>query len=170
MYAATGETIDGRSRYKLVDRPSYIEYDSSADEGEGLWILTADGMEEPYAKAILGADAPARDSLVPPTGSASYWSTGCVVATPSSPVSLLNGVISSEEYEGGVEGGFSSLAKDVVTESGISEVQMIQLGATSNALDGTFLVDFDESGGFTAAWDISAEDLEVHIGIETRLG
>ena len=170
VYAATGETIDGRSRYKLVDRPSYIEYDSSADEGEGLWILTADGMEEPYAKAILGADAPARDSLVPPTGSASYWSTGCVVATPSSPVSLLNGVISSEEYEGGVEGGFSSLAKDVVTESGISEVQMIQLGATSDALDGTFLVDFDESGGFTAAWDISAEDLEVHIGIETRLG
>lgn len=165
VYAATGETVDGRLRYKLVDRPSYIEYDSSADNGEGLWTFTADGMEEPYAKAVLGLDAPARDSLVPPTGSASYWNTGCVVATPSSPVSLLNGVISSEEDEAGVEGSFSSLAKDILTESGISEVQMIELGATSDALDGTFMVDFDESGGFTAAWDISAEDLEVFIGI-----
>lgn len=168
VYTATGEMINGRSHYKLVDRPSYIEYDSSADDGGGLWVFTADGTEEPYAKAVLGLDAPPRDSLVPPTGSASYWSTGCVVETPSSPVSLLTGVISSEEEEAGVEGSFSSLAKDVVTEAGLSEVQMIQLGATSDALDGTFLVDFDESGGFTAAWDISAEDLEVTIEIETR--
>lgn len=165
VYAAMGETVDGRPRYKLVDRPSYIVYDSSADAGEGLWTLTADGVEEPYAKAVLGLDAPARDSLVPPTGSPSYWSTGCVLATPSSPVSLLNGIISSEEEETGVEGSFSSLAKDVFTESGVSEVQMIELGATSDALDGTFLVDFDDSGGFTAAWDISAEDFEVKLGI-----
>ncbi|CAN0529992.1 unnamed protein product, partial [Scytosiphon promiscuus] len=30
-YVATGELVDGRPRYKLVNRPSYIEFDSSAD-------------------------------------------------------------------------------------------------------------------------------------------
>lgn len=161
VYTATGEIIDGRSRYKLVDRPSYIEYDLSMDDGEGLWTFMVDGIDEPYAKAVLGSDAPSRDSFTPPTGSALYWNTGCVVSIPSSPVSLLNGDVSSEEEEAGVEASFSWLAKDIVTESGTSEIQMIKLGATSDALDGTFAVDFGSSGGFTAAWDISAEDMEV---------
>lgn len=40
-------------------------------------------------------------------------------------------------------------------------MQQIQLGATSDALDGTFMVDFANAGGFVAAWDISASDMEV---------
>lgn len=161
-YAATGELVDGRMRYKLIDRPSYIQYDSSADAGRGRWVVTAVGAEEPYVQAIIGPEAPARDSMVPPTGSVSYWSTpSCNVSLTSSPAVLLEGIVSSAEQEIGVEGSFSELAKDVSTESGVSEVQEIQLGATSGALDGTFMVDFADAGGFTAAWDISASDMEV---------
>lgn len=161
-YAATGALVDGRMSYKLIDRPSYIQYDSSADAGRGRWIVTADGAEEPYVQAIIGPDTPARDSLVPPTGSVSYWSTpSCNVSVPSSSAVLLEGTVSSTEQEAGVEGSFSELAKDVSTEPGVSEVQEIQLGATSDALDGTFMVDFAGAGGFTAAWDISASDMEV---------
>lgn len=161
-YAATGELVDGRMRYKLIDRPSYIQYDSSADAGRGRWVVTADGAEGPYSQATIGPDAPARDSLVPPTGSVSYWSTpSCSVSLMSSPVVLLEGIVSSAEQEIGVEGSFSEVARDVSTEPGVSEVQKIQLGATSDALDGTFMVDFADAGGFTAEWDISASDMEV---------
>ncbi|CAN0356856.1 unnamed protein product, partial [Ectocarpus sp. 12 AP-2014] len=61
----------------------------------------------------------------------------------------------------GVEGSFVELAHDVSTRPGVPEVQEIQLGASSGALDGTFMVDFADAGGFTAAWDISAGDMEV---------
>lgn len=169
-YAATGEMVDGRMRYKLIDRPSYIQYDSSADAGRGRWVVVADGAEEPYVQAVIGPDAPARDSLVPPTGSVSYWTTpSCNVSIPSSPVELLEGVVSSEELEIGVMSSFNELAKDVSTEPGVSEVQEIQLGATSDALDGTFLVDFADAGGFTAAWDISASDMEVRVSVDENL-
>lgn len=163
-YVAMGDMVNGRMRYKLVDRPSYIEYDSLADNGQGLWVLTAEGLDEPYATATLGVDAPARDSMIPPTGSASYWSNDCLVSVPSSPVALLDGAIYGAETEAGVEASFNTLSTDITTNTGISEVQAIQLGATSDALDGTFVVDFADAGSFTAAWDISAGDMEVRIG------
>lgn len=160
-FVATGGMHDGRMRYKLVDRPSYIEFDASADEGLGLWVVTSEGVNEPYAVAVLGAGFPARDSLVPPAGSASYWSNSCLVSLPTSGINLLGGSVTSRNEEVGAEGSFSSLAKDIITPEGMPEVQAIELGSSSDALDGTFHVDFGESGGFTAAWDISAEDMEV---------
>lgn len=163
-FVATGETMNGRMRYKLVDRPWYIEYDSSADDGLGLWVVSSEGTEEPYASAVLGADFPSRDSLVPPSGSTSYWSASCLVAVPSSSVNLLSGNVTRLVAEVGAGSSFSSLAKDIVTTKGLPEVQAIQLGASGDALDGTFQVDFGDSGGFTAAWDISAWDMEVRAG------
>ncbi|CAM9503934.1 unnamed protein product, partial [Hapterophycus canaliculatus] len=161
-YAATGELVDGRPRYKLIDRPSYIEFDSSAEAGRGRWVVTADGADVPYAQAVVGPDGPAGDSLVPPSGSASHWSTpSCNVSVLSSPAVLLAGSVSSAEAEVGIAASFSELAKDMSTQPGVPEVQVIQLGATSDALDGTFMVDFAGAGGFTVAWDISAGDMEV---------
>lgn len=160
-YLATGEMVDGRMRYKLVDRSSYIEFDSSADNGLGRWIITADHVEAPYAIAVLGVDAPARDSLSPPTGSKAFWSTGCAVSIPSSPVVLLDGIVSSVQAEVGMKGSFAHLTKDVRTQPGLVEVQAIHLGASDDSLGGTFAVDFAASGGFAAAWDISASDMEV---------
>lgn len=163
-FVATGKMMNGRMQYKLLDRPSYIEYASSADDGLGLWVISSEGIEEPYASAVLGADSPSRDSLVPPSGGASYWSTGCLVAVPSSSVTLLTGIVTSSVAEVGAGGSFSTLVKDIVTAKGLPEVQAIQLGASSDALDGTFQVDFGDSGGFTAAWDISDWDMEVREG------
>lgn len=161
-YVGTGEIVGGRMRYKLVDRPSYIEFDPSEDDGKGLWVVRADSAVEPYATAVLHlTDTAVRDSLLPPTGSASYWSGDCTVSFSTSPVELLGGGIVSTETTPGVKGGFETLAKDIFTGPGIPEVQSIQLGATSDALDGTFMIDFADAGGFTAAWDISAEDMEV---------
>lgn len=162
-FIATGEVIDGRLRFKLVDRPSYIEYDSSADDGLGLWVVSLEGMDEPYASAVIGADSPPRDSMLPPSGDVSYWSPKCLVETPSAGVRLLSGNVTSSVSEIGAEGSFSSLARDIITAEGLSEVQAIHLGASSDALDGTFQVDFGDSGGFTAAWDISAGDMEVSV-------
>ena len=161
-YVATGDMVDGRMRYKLIDRPSYIQYDASADSGSGLWVMTAGDASAPYVEAT--AAAPARDSRMPPIGGTTYWDVGgCAVSLPSTPPTtvLSDGTISSLDTETGVEGGFSDLAKDVSTLPGVPEVQQIQLGATSDALDGTFLVDFANAGGFVAAWDISASDMEV---------
>lgn len=160
-FVATGKMVGGRMQYKLLRRPSYIEYDSSADDGLGLWVVKSEGIEEPHATAVIGAGTPARDALLPPVGSASYWTTSCLVELPSSTVNTLVGNVTSAVEVSGVEGSFSSLAKDIVTKSGISEVQAIQLGASSDALDGTFKVDFADAGGFTAAWDITAGDMEV---------
>lgn len=160
-YVATGSMKNGRMRYKLVDQPSFIEYDATADNGQGLWTVATDGLTEPQATAVLGESNPARDSLVPPTGSASYWSTGCLVSIPSSTVEYLSGSISSDDSYAGVAASFDTLAKDISTEPGVLEVQAIELGASSDALDGTFMVDYADAGGFTASWDISAEDLEV---------
>lgn len=167
-YVATGNIVNGRMRYKLVDRPSYIEYDSTADGGEGLWVVSADGLTEPQAKAVLGELNPARDSLVPPSGSTSYWSTGCLVSIPTSPVELLSGAISSEDSYAGVAASFDTLAKNISTEPGVPEVQVVELGASSEALDGTFMVDYAGAGGFTAYWDISAEDMEVRRAVGGR--
>lgn len=164
-YLATGDMMDGRMRYKLIDRPSYIQYDSSAGGGDGLWVMTADNVQTLYIEADAGASA--RDSRMPPIGGSAYWTgSSCVVSLPSSPSSvpttvLLDGTISSLETDIGVEGSFSELAMDVSTQSGVPQVQQIQLGANSDALDGTFMVDFANTGGFIAAWDISASDMEV---------
>lgn len=169
-YAATGELVDGRMRYKLVDRPSYIEFDSSAEFGLGRWVVTADGADEPYAQAVVGPDVMPRDSLVPPTGDTSHWSIpSCNVSVLSSPAVLLGGGVTSAAAEEGVAASFRELAKDISTQPGVPEVQEIQLGATSDALDGTFMVDFAGAGGFTAAWDISAGDMEVRSGGKQRL-
>lgn len=161
-YVATGNMVDGRMRYKLIDRPSYIQYDSSADSGSGRWVMKGDGADTPYVTAV--AAAPARDSRMPPIGGTTYWDVAnCAVSLPSAPPTtvLSDGTVSSLVTEIGVEGSFSELAQDVSTQPGVPEVQQIQLGATSDALDGTFLVDFANSGGFVAAWDISARDMEV---------
>lgn len=165
-YVATGGVVDGRMSYKLVDGPTYIRYDSSEDSGGGRWVISAEGADTPYA--IEAAD-PAQDSLIPPIGT-NAWSVGgteeaaCFVSFPSStPTELLVGTVSSAETRIGVEGSFSELSKDVSTQPGVSEVQQIQLGATSDALDGTFIVDFGDAGGFIAAWDISPSDMEVRM-------
>lgn len=154
-YIATGGMMDGRMRYKLIDRSSYIQYDSS----DGLWVMTAEEVDTPYVSA-----AQAQDSRMPPLGGAGDWDvSNCAVSLPSSQPTtvLLGGTVSSLETEVGVEGSFSELAKDVSTQPGVAEVQQIQLGASSDALDGTFEVDFGGAGGFVAAWDISASDMEV---------
>lgn len=160
-YIATGEMIDGRMRYKLVDYPSYIQYDSSADNGLGLWVLTNDDSDELSVTALPRPDGAARDTMLPPTGSLSSWDAECIVSLTTSPVTILDGNISSMETQEGVEASFSSLAKNVITTPGQPEVQEIQLGAISDALGGTFLVDFADAGGVTAAWDTSAADMEV---------
>lgn len=159
-YLATGDMVDGRMRYKLIGRQSYIQYDSSADTGIGLWVMT-DEMGTPYV--LANAAASPRDSILPPIGGTSFWSvSNCAVALPTSPTTVLSGgTVSSLETEAGVEGSFSELVKDVSTQPGVREVQQIQLGATTDALDGTFTVDFANAGGFIAAWDISASDMEV---------
>ncbi len=163
-YFATGDMVDGRMSYKLVDGPMYIRFDSSEDSGVGRWVIAAEGADTPD---VIEAADEAQDSLIPPTGT-NAWKVGgtvdydCYVSFPSSnPTELLVGTVSSAETRVGVEGSFNELAKDVSTQPGVSEVQQIQLGATSDALDGTFVVDFGDTGGFIAAWDISSSDMEV---------
>lgn len=169
-YMATGDMVDGRMRYKLIDGSSYIQYDSSADTGSGLWVMTADGADTPYFVANQDIDLP-RDSRMPPIGGTSYWGVqaNCAVTFPSSLPVLSGGTVASLETGTGVEGSFSELAKDVSTQPGVPEVQQIQLGATSDALDGTFTVDFADGGGFIAAWDVSASDMEVRATMCTQL-
>ena len=155
-YVATGEIVDGRMRYKRIDGPSYIQYDSDS----GLWVMTSDESSTSYVTAA--AAAPARDSRIPPIGGTTYWSVAnCAVSIPTPTTVLLDGTVSGVETEVGVEGSFSELAIDASTQPGVPEVQQIQLGATSDALDGTFLVNFADAGGFVADWDISASDMEV---------
>ena len=161
VYVATGKILNGRMYYKLMDRSSYIQYDPWADNGLGLWVVTGNNLNEPYTTAVIRRGGAARDTMVPPTEVSSNSNVGCVVSLPTSPVALLDGSISSAVTEPGVKADFSSLVKDLTTTPGLPEVQAIELGATSHALDGTFLVDFSNTGGFTAAWDTTAADMEV---------
>lgn len=157
-YIATGEIVNGRMRYKMVDYPSYIQYDSSEDNGLGLWVLTHGDSD---VTVLPRPDGAARDTMLPPNGSLSSWDADCIISHTTSPISILDGSVSSMETVKGVKASFSSLAKNVITTPGEPEVQEIQLGAISDALDGMFLIDFADVGGVTAAWDTSAADMEV---------
>lgn len=158
QYIATGDILNGRMRYKLVDYPSYIQYDSSADNGLGLWVMANDDSD---VTELPRPDGAARDTMLPPNGSLSSWDAECIISLTTSPIAILDGSVSSTETLKGVKASFSSLAKNAVTTPGEPEVQEIQLGAMSDALDGTFLIDFADAGSVTAAWDTSAADMEV---------
>ncbi|CAM9165015.1 unnamed protein product, partial [Choristocarpus tenellus] len=160
-YVAQHELLNGRLQYKLVDRPSYIEYGHSEGDGVGLWLFRMEGQDQPYSKAVLGMSTPMRDSFLPPTGNPSYWTNGCNVSLPQAPVQILKGNVTNSIQQVGKAGGFTSLARNVLTPSGVQEIQIIGLAARNDSLDGTFQVDFEDSGGFTAPWDISAQDMEV---------
>ncbi|CAM9134269.1 unnamed protein product [Discosporangium mesarthrocarpum] len=160
-YVYEGEVLNGRPRFKNLDLPWYIEYDSLQDGGLGLWVVRIEGQDQPYLKALLGTNFPPRDSLLPPSGSPTYWSIPCNISHVTTPVQILDGNITSTVEEAGIAGGFTSTVRDIITPPGVKEVQVIGLSAPYESLDGTFEVDFEDSGGFTAAWDISAEDMEV---------